>query len=648
VKKFPTRLKELKYEVENFMVQLCGLQPFPSKGSKVVFEMVEPSAVNELAAYGGFPTRYNHYSFGADYHKLQTTYKFGLQRIYEMVINNDPVYAYLMSTNTLVDQKLVMAHVYAHADFFVNNVYFSKTNRKAVDMMANHAKRIEELVNKHGERKVEEWIDICLSLDSLIDYQFYFRVKKEFVLSSEGEGKLKVNKKYMEPFINPKEWVDKQKLIRKELKELERDIIERKLVFPPEPDYDVVGFLAYHAPLEEWQREIMLMIREEAYYFLPQRQTKILNEGWATYWHREALTKGLLTDGEIIDFADHMAGLLPNKGLNPYRLGLALLDSIELAYDSHRYGDVYECCPFRSVLENWDVFVAYHNSRQGYGKFTEFLCFWNVLIKPNDFKLPPEFYEKEKLLVLWKLYLEVEEELRKIEDKITLLLKEAIKVDKKLRFAREKGNRLWTQRRFHQLSLIKKNIEHFRRRKQLLLKIQKVKNAFRDGKLEPLEFNLPPEFRKYSDQWRGQVLKIGLGRQKLFEVRRLYNDVTAIDEFFTKELCQKLNLRLERKTPDPGVYRISSFDARKIKNTLLNQLINGNFPVIRVVNANYGNRHELLLEHVYDGRELSKSWFDLGLVLRRIYKVWQRPVHLKTVRNDELIIYTFDGKLKEN
>jgi len=115
----------------------AGLDCFPT-----IFEMVDYKQLNEIAAYGGFPTRYPHWRFGMDYEKLSKSYTYGLSIIYEMVINNNPCYAYLLRANNLVDQKTVIAHVYGHCDFFKNNVWFSKTNRKMLDQMANHAATI--------------------------------------------------------------------------------------------------------------------------------------------------------------------------------------------------------------------------------------------------------------------------------------------------------------------------------------------------------------------------------------------------------------------------------------------------------------------------------------------------------------------------
>src|SRR5271165_1377262 len=136
----------------------------------IVFELVDYNEINEIAALGGFPTRYPHWRFGMEYDYLNKSYTYGLQKIYELVINNDPCYAYLQMGNEIVDQKLVMAHVHGHCDFFKNNMWFSKTKRKMLDEMANHATRIREYQDRFGVEMVENFIDQCCSIDNLIDY----------------------------------------------------------------------------------------------------------------------------------------------------------------------------------------------------------------------------------------------------------------------------------------------------------------------------------------------------------------------------------------------------------------------------------------------------------------------------------------------
>src|SRR6266403_6114953 len=161
--RLPPDLRALKKEIEAH-ARSYGLDFFEQ-----IFEVIDADDLNEVASYGGFPTRYPHWSFGMAYEELRKSYDYGLSKIYEMVINNDPCYAYLMRCNHVVDQKLVMAHVYGHCDFFKNNAYFAHTSRKMMDEMANHGARIRHYAEKYGEDEVEAFVDRCMSIDDLID-----------------------------------------------------------------------------------------------------------------------------------------------------------------------------------------------------------------------------------------------------------------------------------------------------------------------------------------------------------------------------------------------------------------------------------------------------------------------------------------------
>jgi stage V sporulation protein R len=198
-----------------------------------------------------------------------------------MVINTDPCYAYLLASNLPVDQKLVMAHVYGHCDFFKNNAWFSHTNRKMLDEMANHATRIHRYVEKYGLETVEEFLDACLSLDNLIDAHSVGIQRRRPQIATEETEENNGNvvhripaSDYMDAYINPPEFLAEQQ------QRLEEEQQRRKN-FPEEAERDILLFLLEHAPLENWQRDVLDIVREEAYYFAPQRQTKIMNEGWA-------------------------------------------------------------------------------------------------------------------------------------------------------------------------------------------------------------------------------------------------------------------------------------------------------------------------------------------------------------------------------
>src|SRR4051794_16979376 len=201
----PAYLADVQHEIEGYAKEY-GLDFF-----RTIFEVLDYKRMNEVAAYGGFPNRYPHWKFGMTYEQLSKGYEYGLQKIYEMVINNDPSIAYLLEGNSLVDQKLVMAHVYGHVDFFKNNYFFSKTNRKAIDSMANHATRLRKYVDRQGLDKVETFIDCCLSIDNLIDYHSPFIVRRpprrvevdREDVPHEAAPKLKSGPSYMDRYINP-------------------------------------------------------------------------------------------------------------------------------------------------------------------------------------------------------------------------------------------------------------------------------------------------------------------------------------------------------------------------------------------------------------------------------------------------------------
>ncbi|MCC7443106.1 MAG: SpoVR family protein [Bdellovibrionales bacterium] len=326
-----------------------------------IFEMVDSELVNSLAAYGGFPVRYPHWRWGMDYDQLSKGYTWGQSKIYEMVINTDPAIAYLVKGNSEVEQKLVMAHVYGHVDFFKNNTWFSKTNRRMLDTMANHAVRIRNYMETHGQEPVEAFIDACLSLENLIDPHLPFQPEQKRESSSiltEGvnpaeekavPGKLKSNREYMEHFINPKEFLDSEK------KKAENKAKQSRRI-PAEPQKDVLAFLLEYGPLEQWQHDVLSIVRDEAYYFVPQMQTKIMNEGWASYWHSKIMTQHILKDSEIVDFADVHAGSMavaPGR-MNPYKIGLEIFRDIEERWDRGRFGKEYDDCDDMVAKAKWD------------------------------------------------------------------------------------------------------------------------------------------------------------------------------------------------------------------------------------------------------------------------------------------------------
>lgn len=664
VKKFPEELKKAKYIIEWFMTKRCGLQPFFTNydGSvgRIIFEMCNWESINELAAYGGFPTRYHHWQHGMEYEQLQKGYTYGLSKIYEMVINNDPCIAYLLEDNDVVDQKMVMAHVYGHADFFVNNVYYAPTNKKAVNMFANHKFRIDDYIVEHGEDVVETWIDSCLIMENLIDIHGQvlvrhdesklnreLREEKEDEKDKEWSGKFE-SKEYMDKFVNPKERVEEYQKKLKEKRRRQKDVEERGIIFPAEPERDILWFLAHNAPLENWQRDILLIVREEALYFAPQGQTKIMNEGWAAYWHSMAMTSGMAEDSEIIDYADHNSGTLAlHLGhLNPYLLGRSIFRDIEWRWNTHRRGCIYEKCNDSILLNSWDHFVAfkniyedYQNDQKGFNKkWNEFLCLWSAF-KNGLCDIPLEIYDSRLLLCYWHCYQNIEECFKPLDVEISEYVQEAGKWSE---LVKKTANKKGRKHALSMLDLCKQKIRHTQRSRKMLLRINKVKAVLSEGKIKPDLFNLPKEFFDYSGEYPGKLL-INDGRRKIFEVRKHYCDVTFIDEFLTRDLCDELNLFSYDYDKDSDLFLIDSYEFDQVKAAFLARLTNVGHPYVRIVDGNFNNRGELLLKHYSDELELDRNWAFETLV-RGLYPAWQRPVHLETVKGDKKIILSYNGK----
>ena len=511
-------LGELQVEIEGY-ARGFGLDFFD-----VIFEVLDYEEINMVASYGGFPVRYPHWKWGMEYERMQKSYTYGLHRIYEMVINNDPCYAYLLESNTIVDQKTVMGHVYAHCDFFKNNFCFDHTSRKMMDEMANHATHIRRYMDRLGVEKVENFIDACLSLENLIDYNAPYLTRKPSqperrntrskALQSEAEaradeamfhavsawqdeagerprnvgtlGKIPNEREYMESYINPPAYLEEQRQ-----KAAEKAKERRKI--PANAERDVLGFLLEHAPLQRWQHDVLEMLRDEAYYFAPQGMTKIMNEGWASYWHSTIMTQKALRPSEFIDFADHHSGVVASQGmqLNPYKLGIELYRDIEDRWNKGRFGKDFNECDDISARRRWDTHA-------------------------------------------------------------------------------------------------------------------------------------------------------GLGREKIMEVRRLYKDITFIDEFLTLDFVREHKLFSFGYNKQHKRWEIESRQFAEVKKQLLDSLTNMSQPNIAVEDSNFENRAELLLVHTHEGADLDPSF--AAETLKNLFVIWTRPVNIRTVGEGKAMMLRFDGK----
>jgi len=265
---------------------------------------------------------------------------------------------------------------------------------------------------------------------------------------------------------------------------------------PPKPRRNVLTFLLEQAPVAEWERNVLEIIRDEAYYFAPQGMTKIMNEGWAVYWHSTIMTQKAMNDAEVVDYAQVTSGVTATNGaqLNPYAIGVALFRDIEDRWNKGRFGRQWDECQDISIRSNWD-------------------------------------------------------------------------------------------------------------------------------------------------------LKLGLGREKIFEVRRFYNDITFIDEFFTEDFCRRHRFFNFSYNSNHERWEIESREFPKIKTRLLSMLTNFGQPRIVVENANWHNRGELLLRHLFDGEELKLD--EAQATLENLHRIWTRPVHITTIREEKPITLSYDGATHE-
>src|SRR5918992_76360 len=244
-------IKDLEQALEQIweVALKFGLDPFPTR-----FEIVPASVMYEIGSYA-LPGRYSHWTFGKAYHRMKTMYDFGLSKIYEVVINTNPSYGFLLETNSPIQNKLVMAHVLGHVDFFKNNVYFSKTNRRMVESVSTHSGRMTEYEFKYGRKTVEKCLDAVLAIEEHIDPNFF--IKRE----------------------RPRDEMMKGMPVRKEgryddLWRLgEKDEPPQEESGPPKaaeqvPEKDLIYYIMRHSPsLQPWQRDVMAMLHEEMEYF---------------------------------------------------------------------------------------------------------------------------------------------------------------------------------------------------------------------------------------------------------------------------------------------------------------------------------------------------------------------------------------------
>jgi spore cortex formation protein SpoVR/YcgB (stage V sporulation) len=297
-------------------------------------EVITAEQMMDAYASVGMPLGYHHWSYGKHFLHTEKNYSRGQMGLaYEIVINSDPCIAYLMEENTMCMQALVIAHAcYGHNSFFKGNYLFRTWTDASsiIDYLVFAKQYIMKCEERHGIDAVETLLDSC---HALMNYGVD-RYKRPYPISAEEERqRQKVREEHIQRQINDL-W---RTIPRGEHKSDEHD--DQR--FPSEPQENILYFIEKHAPLlEPWQREVVRIVRKIAQYFYPQRQTQVMNEGWATFWHytlvNDLYDEGLVTDGFMLEFLQSHSSVIFQppfdspyySGINPYTLGFSMFMDI--------------------------------------------------------------------------------------------------------------------------------------------------------------------------------------------------------------------------------------------------------------------------------------------------------------------------------
>jgi stage V sporulation protein R len=248
-----------------------------------------------------------------------------MSKIYEIVFNTDPTQAFLVEDNSMLSHKFVVAHVLGHSDFFKRNSYFGHTDRRMIEQSRLHAERIREYENEIGWREVEDFIDTVMTIEEHFDPSatlFKRKTAEAYEQDRARSGEPRTSD--YDDIWNVGGSGERPK--------------PKARKFPEEPEKDLLRFLIEHGrDLAEWQRDIIEIIREEMFYFLPQMRTKIMNEGWASFWHERILETLDLTSEEHWEFRKLHSSVLSPSGsrmqINPYYVGFQILKDIKRRWD---------------------------------------------------------------------------------------------------------------------------------------------------------------------------------------------------------------------------------------------------------------------------------------------------------------------------
>jgi stage V sporulation protein R len=324
-------LLEQYHEAIRRTAQRFGLDTYPNQ-----LEIITAEQMMDAYASIGMPVNYRHWSYGKEFIANEKNYKRGHMGLaYEIVINSDPCISYLMEENSTAMQALVIAHAaYGHNSFFKGNYLFKLWTDASsiIDYLVYAKKYIAECEERFGLLQVEELLDSCHALQNY-GVDRYRRPSKLSLAEEQARRKDRLEHAQMQ--VN-----DIWRTLPRKAERAEDSADAKR--FPSEPQENLLYFIEKNAPLlEPWQREVVRIVRKIAQYFYPQRQTQVMNEGWATFWHHHLLNtlydQGQLTDGVMIEWLKSHTNVIfqppvghpAYSGINPYALGFAMYTDIK-------------------------------------------------------------------------------------------------------------------------------------------------------------------------------------------------------------------------------------------------------------------------------------------------------------------------------
>ena len=582
------------------LARKLGLDPYP-----VNYWVVDHDEMNQLIAYGGFQRRYPHWRWGMTYDRQRKQDQFGMGKAFEIVNNDDPSHAFLQESNTLADQKAVITHVEAHADFFRNNEWFSRFSGDgeldAAAMLERHAETIQRYIDDADidREDVERFVDAVTCLEDTIDQHRPLsadpdteRVEPEDLrdrldgmdLSAEVKGE-----------VFDDEWLDDLAESEAAAADLDR------------PRTDVLGFLREHGmvydddageavEMESWQKDVLDLLRREAYYFAPQKMTKVMNEGWAAY--QESLMMGeerFAGTDEFLTYADHQARVLGSPGMNPYKLGKELWEYIENTENRREVADKL----LRVEGITWR-------------NFHDAVDFERV----QSLLEPAAALDTVRSDTLADLAALPEDDPRVDWETLDRALSDPDAVDVDTYPWKVLTYEGLAERHF---SLVKPQNRGFLR-------------AIQRSELEQLSRYMFDSHKYGTVEAAIDAVDRTAGWNRMREIRESHNDVTFIDAFLSREFVADNDYFTYEYTHSTGDFRVASTDPDDVKKKLLLQFTNFGKPTVAVFDDNFENRGELLLGHRYNGIMLDID--QARDVVERVHELWGRPVNLMTIRKE--------------